>query len=62
MEEDQNEDGVVAALPKHDGIEHDRLRAEWIDLLDARRAVGSADEMSAWLAKVFAVSEQRIAS
>ena len=38
-----------------------RLRNDWLALLEERRRVESANDMSSWLMRVFAVAEQSMA-
>jgi hypothetical protein len=67
--DEQNEDkqrldaaaaAAAAAVIGHNYRENDRekLRREWLALLEARGSVQSADEMSSWLMRVLAISEQ----
>ena len=50
----------AAAVLDHNngGNDRDQLRGEWLSLLEARRSIQSADEMSSWLARVFAISDR----
>jgi hypothetical protein len=50
-------------LPTLDAVERQRKssvrsKEEWLSLLEARRFIQSADDMSTWLMRVFAISEQ----
>jgi hypothetical protein len=58
-EDDQNDDAVVVPAGQEGGIDAmEQLKVEWCALLDARRAVETAEEMSAWLMRVFSVSQR----
>lgn len=58
-EDEQNDDAGVVPAGEEVGIDvADRYKAEWCELLDARRAVETALDMSAWLMRVFTVSQR----
>jgi hypothetical protein len=56
-EDDQNDDALVVPAGQEDRAAG-QLKAEWCELLDARRAVETAEDMSAWLMRVFSVSQR----
>jgi hypothetical protein len=55
--DDNDVDRVVETEPNDHCNNSGRLEAEWLALLDARRRVETANDMSAWLMRVFAVSQ-----
>jgi hypothetical protein len=58
-EDDQNDDAVVVPAGQEGGIDAaEQLKSEWCELLGARRAVETAEDMSAWLMRVFSVSQR----
>lgn len=62
-DEDQNEDNtIVQVKPGNDTSNAKQLKSEWCDLLEARRTVESADDMSGWLMRVFSISQRCVST
>ena len=56
--DDNNVENVVGVPSNELGNVEGRLKNEWLALLEERRRVETAHDMSAWLLRVFSVAEQ----
>jgi hypothetical protein len=62
-EDDQNEDTAILSTGHKGGAEElQQLKEDWCALLEARNAVETADDMSAWLMRVFSISQRCLTS
>ena len=59
--DDNNVDNVAGIASNEEEDAVNRLRNDWLALLEERRRVESANDMSSWLMRVFAVAEQSMA-